>query len=223
VNREGVVVAPKGQSYTVAVVLKVEGPKLFSIKFATKLKRNDLTYKIEVIDQIIKNYNVKRVVGDIGYGHDTMGELQHQYGLKVLASEAMGTKIKGRIKFDEDDFPKTIRFEKDNQIEEFMKLLKTGAIRFPMNSWEQIAWLINHCSSMVAKPVGDRYGNVKIRYSKGITPNDGLMALINAYLAYKFDATNSFKNNEKIYYDNLTEQSKSLAIGVYCPAMRVVG
>lgn len=222
-NREGIVVAPKGQSYTVAVVLKVEGPKLFSIKFAAKLKRNDLTYKIEVIDQIIRNYNVKRVVGDIGYGHDIMGELQHQYGLKVLASEAMGTKIKGRIKFDEDDFPKTIRFQKDNQIEEFMKLLKTGAIRFPMKSWEQIAWLVNHCSSMVAKPVGDRYGNVKIRYSKGINPNDGLMALINAYLAYKFDATNGFKNNAKIFSDKPNDQTKGLAVGVYCPAMKVVG
>jgi len=165
----------------------------------------------------------KRVVGDIGYGHEIMGELQHQYGLKVLASEAVGTKIKGRIKFDDTDFPKTIRFEKDNQIEEFFNLLRKGSIRFPMKSWEQIAWLVNHCSSMVAKPIGDRYGNVKVRYSKGIAPNDGLMALINAYLAYKFDATGGFKNNAKIFSDDVQEQSRALAIGIYCPAMKIVG
>jgi len=221
-NKEGVVVS-KGQSYTVACVIKVEGPKLFSIQFATKLKDNSLTYKREVIDQIMTNYNVKRAVGDIGYGHEIMGELQNQYGLRVLASEALGTKIKGRIKFDDVDSPKTIRFEKDNQIEEFIKLLQKGSVRFPMRSWEQIAWLVSHCSSMVAKPVGDRYGNVKLRYSKGISPNDGLMALINAYLAYKFDVTNGFKNNAKLFSDKPNDRSKGTAIGVYCPAMKIVG
>lgn len=223
VTKEGVVVSPKGQSYTVAAILKVEGPKLFSVQFATKLQKRDLKYKLEVIDQIMRNYNVKRAVGDIGYGHEIMGELQNQYGLRVLASEALGTKIKGRIRFDEIDTPKIIRFEKDNQIEEFIGLLKKGFIRFPFKSWEQIAWLVAHCSSMVAKPVGDRYGNVKLRYSKGLAPNDGLMALINAYLAYKFDATNGFKNNAKLYSDKPNDRTKGLAVGVYCPGMRIVG
>jgi hypothetical protein len=222
-NKEGVVVASKGQSYTVATVIKVEGPKLFSIQFATKLQKRDLSYKLEVIDQIIDRYSIKRVVGDIGYGHEIMGELQSKYGLKVLASEALGSKIKGRIRFDDLDSPKIIRFEKDNQIEEFLNLLKKGSIRFPLKSWEQIAWLISHCSSMVAKPIGDRYGNVKIKYSKGLAPNDGLMALINAYLAYKFDVTNGFKNNAKMFSEQPNDKSRGIAIGVYCPAMKITG
>ncbi len=211
-----------GKSYSVVVVLKSEGPKLLSVQFATKLGRNDFNYKKEVINQMMINYNVKYAVGDIGYGHEIMGEFQNMYGNRFLASEASGQKIHGRIKFDEKDFPKTIRFEKDIHIGEMFSLLKSGGIRFPLKSWEQVAWLINHCTSMIAKPQMDRYGNVRVRYAKGPTPNDGLMALINAYLAYKYDITGGFKGKSKLFSDNPGDKRKGVALGVYLPKMRVL-
>jgi len=214
-----------GKSFSTLVVLQVEGPKLLSVKFATKLAKRDLQYKLDVVNQAMINYNVKCAVGDIGYGHEIMGELQQMYGRRFLASEASGAKIQGRIKFDENDFPMTIRFEKDVHIGEMFRLLKSGGIRFPLHSktYEQIAWLMQHCCSMVSKPQMDRYGNERIRFCKGPTPNDGLMALINAYLAYKFDVTGGFRGKSKLFSEDPSNTRIGLAIGAVIPKMRLTG
>ncbi len=190
-----------GKSYSVAVILKVEGPQLFSVEYAVRMTSNEYEYKLELLDELIRRYSIKQAVGDIGYGNDIMGTLYNKYGNQFLASEANGAKVTGRIKFCDDDFPKVIRFERDYYISEMFKLLRKGAIRLPMKSWEQLSWLIHHCASMVAKPEVDRYGNVKVRYAKGNIPNDGLMALLNAYIAYKYDVTNGFQIKEKLYSD----------------------
>ena len=38
-----------------------------------------------------------------------------------------------------------------------------------------------------------RGGDYEAHYVKGSTPNDGFMALLNAYLAYRFYVSNGFK------------------------------
>ncbi|HUV85244.1 MAG TPA: phage terminase large subunit family protein [Methanosarcinales archaeon] len=222
IGKDGNKISSGGKSFTAIVVLKSEGPKLLSIQFATKLGDNSFQYKRDVINQMMINYNVKYAIGDIGYGHEIMGELQNEYGNRFLASEASGNKIKNKIKFDMDDFPKTIRFEKDHHIDELFNLFRTGAIRFPFKSWEPVSWLVNHCASMVAKPQMDIYGNFKFRYAKGPTPNDGLMALLNAYLAYKYDVTGGFKNPSKLFSESSQELRKGLAVGSYCPRLKVM-
>ena len=63
---------------------------------------------------------------------------------------------------------------------------------FPWQSYEQIQWLIEHCCSM-EKEVRTFQGKVITRYVKGSGPNDGLMALMYAYLAHKFFITQGFK------------------------------
>ena len=67
-------------------------------------------------------------------------------------------------------------------------------VRFPFKDYEQIIWLVQQCSSMEIKTTADVYGESIFRYVKGNTPNDGFMALLNAYLAYKFDVTGGFSN-----------------------------
>jgi hypothetical protein len=42
-------------------------------------------------------------------------------------------------------------------------------------------------------------------YVKGATPNDGFMALLNAYLAYKFDITGGFSLNTLINPNNVQD------------------
>jgi hypothetical protein len=74
---------------------------------------------------------------------------------------------------------------------------------------------------MVAKPQMDRLGNTKIKYSKGLLPNDGLMALINAFLAYKFDISNGFKNINNAFAEHPQQSSIGLAGGVYLSKMRM--
>ena len=64
-------------------------------------------------------------------------------------------------------------------------------IRFPWKSYEYIEWLIDHCTSMDAK-IRISVGQPLKTYTKGSIPNDGLMALMYAYMAYKFDITKGF-------------------------------
>lgn len=210
-----------GQSYSCAVILKVEGPQLFSVQFATKFARNDLKYKMEVIDYMMNSYNVKLATGDIGYANDLMVELSNKYGNKFLATHAEDRQIQGKVRYNEKDYPPTISFERNFYIEELFGLLKKGAIRFPFKIWDDIAWLIIHCSSMIVKKEMDKFGNVKTKYCKGNVPNDGLMALINAYLAYKFDVTGGFKNIKNAYSSDEYAPSKICAVGAYIPRMKL--
>ena len=184
-----------GQSYSTAVVLAAKGPGLLSIEFCTKFKRNDMESKKGLIDQIMRQYNVQLAVGDIGYSNDFSGIMHNTYGDRYLVSRAH-SKVNGHVKFSSDAFPKEIVFERDFYIGELYEQMKKGMIRFPFGDYEKIAWLIEHCASMELKPSISRSGaDPSIHYVKGSTPNDGFMALLNAYIAYKFLITKGFTNN----------------------------
>ena len=126
------------------------------------------------------------------------------YGDRYLVSRAHN-RVNGHVKFTTDAFPKEIVFERDHYIGELYEQMKKGMIRFPFGDYEKIAWLIEHCASMEIKPSISRGGDPSIHYVKGGTPNDGFMALLNAYIAYKFLVTNGFTNN------NPLTQTKSFA------------
>lgn len=186
-------VKPAGQSYSTAVVLMAKGQQL-SIEFATKFKRNDPESKKGIIDQLMRTYSIQLAVGDIGYSNDFSSTLHNTYGDRYLVSRAHN-KVNEHVKFNYEAFPKEIIFERDHYISEMFELMKKGTVRFPYGDYEKIAWLIDHCSSMELKPSISKYGDHTIHYVKGGTPNDGFMALLNAYLAYKFLITRGFTNN----------------------------
>ena len=193
-----------GQSYSSAVVITADGPHLLSIQFATLLRRNDFEYKKQLVEQMFRQYSVGLAVGDIGYANDLTEVLQREYGNRFLASEAKGN-IKNHIKFVTDEFPNTIRFDRDYYIADLFDMLKKGNIRFPYGDYEKISWLITHCCSMDIKTTSDRFGEPISHYIKGATPNDGFMALLNAYLAYKFDITNGFSESTLINPNNIQD------------------
>jgi len=181
----------KGQSYSCAVILSSIGPQLFNVEFATRLKKTDPAYKEEVVEELFKRYSISHAVGDIGDAHDLTHTLQKKFGEQFIASRAVA-KLNGHVKFDDSIFPKEIRFEKDYYISELVGLLRKGAIRFPYGDYDKIFWLITHCTSMDIKVTKDRSGDPVRRFVKGTSPNDGFMALLNAYLAWKFDVTQRF-------------------------------
>lgn len=182
---------PQGQSYSTAVVLQTKGPGLLSVEFATKFKRNDLESKKGIIDQLMRQYSVDLAVGDIGYSNDFSYIMHSAYGDKYIVSRAHN-KVNEHVKFNPDAFPKEIVFERDYYIGELYEEMKKGMIRFPFGDYEKIAWLVEHCASMEIKPSISKYGDHSIHYVKGGTPNDGFMALLNAYLAYKFIVSRGF-------------------------------
>lgn len=213
-----------GQSYSCAVVLTVEGPERLSIDFATRLKKNDPDYKLNFIEQLFRQYSISTAVGDIGYAGDLTHMLQERHP-NFLASDAK-PHIKNKIKFVQDEFPKVIRFEKNYYIAELLDWLKRGRIRFPYGSFEQINWLIDHCCSMETKVTMSRTGDPVLNYVKGGSPNDGFMALLNAYIAYKYDLTKGFTigHPSHFYPERMTKLDEAVpAISAYLPGMRSYG
>ena len=187
-----------GQSYSTAVVLQTKGAHLLSVEFATKFKRNDPESKRGIIDQLMRQYNITLAVGDIGYSNDFSYNLHQAYGDKYLVSRAHN-RVNDHVKFNVDAFPKEIIFERDFYIGELYEQMKKKLIRFPYGDYEKIAWLVEHCSSMELKPSISRTGgDPTIHYVKGNSPNDGFMALLNAYLAYKFLVSRGFTSNNPL-------------------------
>ncbi len=184
----------RGQSFSVGVVLSIEHDKKFNIEFATKLKKIGLQDKKDFIDNMFKLYGIRSAMGDIGFAEDISNELKREYGDKYKTARN-SSMVSGGVKYNRDELE--IVVDKDKIIEEVFDLLRKGNIRFPWASYERIAWLVKHCCSMESKIVV-RQGQPHQTFIKGKLQNDGLMALIYAYLAYKFDKTSGFRMNTDI-------------------------
>lgn len=205
-----------GQSYTTAVILTVKGPNLLNIEYAKKFQRNDIEGKKGIIDQLIRQYSVDLTVGDIGFSHDFSTMMHTAYGDKYIVSRAVSA-VNKHVRYRDDVYPKEIQFERNYYIEEMFDLMKAGQVRFPLLSYEKISWLLEHSSSMDIKVSLSKTGEHKINYVKGVgKQNDGFMALLNAYLAYKFLLTNQFKTqNPFIQEQNFNSGDRPLIIGGY--------
>lgn len=179
----------RGQSFSCGVILTVDHQERFEIQFATKLKQVDFESKKSFVESMFRLYDVRSAMGDIGFAEDLSGELKKIYGEKyrTVRSSSM---VSGGVKYNKDELEVVI--DKDRAISEMFDMLRKGKIRFPWASYEKIIWLVKHCCSMESKVVM-RQGMPHQTYVKGKIQNDGLMALIYAFLAYKFDKTRGFK------------------------------
>lgn len=209
----------QGQSYSCAVVLTAHGPELFSVDFATRLLRNDPQEKKDIVEEMFRRYSVNLAIGDVGDAGDLTHTMQMMYGDSFLGSRASAN-VNGHIKFRDDIFPKEIVFEKDYYISELFDLLRKGAIKFPQKSYDRVEWLIDHCCSMEVKITQDRSGDPIRRFVKGSTPNDGFMALLNAYIAWKFDVSQKFniKHPGNMKHEIAQNQGGLGPITGYCPS-----
>ncbi len=180
-----------GQSFSCVVVLSADSSGTLSVEFAYRMKSTDLQYKMEFMKGMFKNYNLRLAVADYGYGHVECNELQKLYSSRFLSAMTSGN-IKKNVVYDKDILQ--LKWNKDYFIEELYDLMRKGKIRFPWKSFENIDWLIDHVASMEIEHIMQG-GMPKKTYKKGIIPNDGFMALIYAYLAYKFEISRGFSFN----------------------------
>src|ERR1019366_9395453 len=67
-------------------------------------------------------------------------------------------------KFKREIFPKVILFERDFWIAELYEKMKTGNIRLPFGSYEQISAVVQHLCSMEIKPSISRTGDISAHY-----------------------------------------------------------
>lgn len=207
-----------GLSYSTVVVLLSKGPGLLSIEYAAKMKKNDPEYKTELIAKLIRDYNIQLAVGDIGFSNDFSYNMAMTHGDRYIVSRAQGKVTQpNHIKYSSDVIPKEVLFEKSFYYGELFDQMKKGMVRFPMGDYEKIAWLIEHCSSMEIKPSISKFGEHTINYVKGGTPNDGIAALLNAYLAYKFIISKGFTNNNPGLNFDPASHNKPMVLSGYVP------
>lgn len=209
----------KKGSYSCAVILTAQD-NIFNIEFATRLMKADPETKEGAVEEMFRRYNMTLAVGDIGDAYDLTHRMQRTYDERFLASRAQHRVI-GHVKYSADEWPKTIVFEKDYYIGELLGLLKEGRIKFPGGHHHKVEWLIEHCASMDIKVTKDKSGEPLKKYVKGSGANDGLMALLNAYLAWKFDVTQGFSiaNPLHMKYEIATEARPVQAVIGYIPRM----
>jgi len=203
--------ARRGQSYSCVVILSVDHEDRFVVEYAAKLKKLDLRSKIKFIEDMFRLYGVRSAVGDIGFAEDISGELKRMFSDKYKTARNV-SQVSGGAKYRPDELEMVL--EKDKWLGEMFNLLRRGSIRFPWGSYERIAWLVDHCCSMESKDV--RRSGLEYRtYVKGAGQNDGLMALIYAYAAWKFEKTRGFKVNP-----NTRRGSAPRAALAYAPRMK---
>ena len=177
-----------GQSYSCVVVLSAYADGTLRIEHAHKLRKNNFSFKKDTIKEMYRRFGVSRGVSDWFFGQDVVHDLQSVYRERFLGAQGSGSLIKP-MKYREDEL--IISYNKDLLIDELFDLFRKGKIRFPWKSYEHVEWLIDHCTSMESK-VRITGGQPIKTFVKGSSPNDGLMALMYAYMAYKFDLTKGF-------------------------------
>jgi len=183
-----------GGSWTVATVMSrdLTGTEKipYRVEHCELIPEQKQSLQIEIIEEIMKNYGIGSVVADIGFGHQQLIELQMRYGDRVKACYSSGN-IKKPLDYNSKNFMITIN--KDIIIEEMVELFRNGRVLFPFGEPDKIDWLMRHCTSMQIEHF-DIHGAKRKRYKKTTRPNDGLMALMYAYLAIKFKVTSGFTN-----------------------------
>lgn len=179
----------RGQSFSCMVVLSAQSDGTLLVEHAHKLRQNTPSYKKETISEMFRRFSIQRAISDFFYGQDIVREMQVYYKDRLLAAQGSGNMIKPLI-YKEDEL--IVAYNKDLIIDELFTLFRNGKIRFPWKSYEYVEWLIDHSVSMETGVKIVNGQSVKT-YKKGHIQNDGLMALMYAYMAYKFDLTKGYK------------------------------
>jgi len=204
--------AAPGGSWTVATVMSKDltgtDPIPYKIEYCQKIPSQRMSEQIEIISEIIKGYGVNGTVVDIGFGHQQALELQLMYGDRVKSCYSSGNIKKP---YDYNKKNQLITINKDVVIDEIHSLLRKGLIIFPYQNPEETDWLMRHCASMRMKHV-ELHGVTRKRFVKGTKPNDGLMAMMYAYISIKYRITSAFANlNPATYGNNSTMPSPATA------------
>ncbi len=177
-----------GKSFSCMAIISVDKDAVVRIENAFKLKKNDLQHKKDVVREMFRRFDINCAVADLGHGNDIVPELQGEFGNRLIGSISSGS-LTNPTKYD----PEELRLIINHHVllEDLFAHMRKGKVLFPWKSYEQIQWLIEHCCSM-EKEIHTVQGRVISRFVKGTGPNDGLMALLYAYLAYKFYLTQGF-------------------------------
>lgn len=210
----------RGKSFTCAVIMSVDHTGVLTVENAVRLKKNDPDYKMNVVRKLIADFHIDQSAADFYYGNDFVRLVQHNEGLKdkFLGCTNLSNS-KRAFSYDEKDL--MVGVNKDQVLDEIYALLKRGRIKIPAkgDSLELLGWLVDHITSMETH-TKTKDGIVLKTYKKGVIQNDGLMALMYAYTAYKFMVTRKFTERSTEGVNKKKQDDAVVPIVGYIPRMR---
>ena len=177
-----------GKSFSTVVVISVNKEGIINIENAFKLKKNDLEHKKDVVAEMFRRFGIKLAIADLGFGNDIVPEIQKEFGSRFLGCMSSGSLV-NPYKYDPEDL--RLICNPHVVLEELFANMRKSKVLFPWQSYEQLEWLVQHCTSM-EKKITTVAGQVITRYVKGSSANDGLQSLMYAYLGYKYMTTRGF-------------------------------
>jgi len=210
----------RGKSFTCAVIMSVDHTGVLTVENAVRLKKNDPDYKMNVVRKLIADFHIDQSAADFYYGNDFVRLVQHNEGLKdkFLGCTNLSNS-KRAFSYDEKDL--MVGVNKDQVLDEIFALFKRGRIKIPAkgDSLELLGWLVDHITSMETH-TKTKDGIVLKTYKKGVIQNDGLMALMYAYTAYKFMVTRKFTEQSSEGVSKKKQDDVVVPIVGYIPRMR---
>lgn len=210
----------RGKSFTCAVIMSVDHTGVLTVENAVRLKKNDPDYKMNVVRKLIADFHIDQSAADFYYGNDFVRLVQHNEGLKdkFLGCTNLSNS-KRAFSYDEKDL--MVGVNKDQVLDEIFALFKRGRIKIPAkgDSLELLGWLVDHITSMETH-TKTKDGIVLKTYKKGVIQNDGLMALMYAYTAYKFMVTRKFTEQSAEGVNKKKQDDVVVPIVGYIPRMR---
>jgi hypothetical protein len=209
----------RGKSFTCAVIVSVDHNGTLTIENAVRLKKNDPDYKMNVVRKLMADFHIEQAAADFYYGNDFVRLVQHNEGLKdkFLGCTNLSNS-KRAFSYDEKDL--MVGINKDQVLEEIFALFKRGKIKIPAkgDSLELLGWLVDHITSMETH-TKTKDGIVLKTYKKGVVQNDGLMALMYAYTAYRFMVTRKFTEQKTDGVNKKKQDDVVVPIVGYIPRM----
>lgn len=167
-------------AFTVATVISKKGDH-YQIERVERITYPDYGKQVQYISDLIKLYNCRSVVADIGAGQVQCQMLQNEYGDRVKSCY-YATNLKAKMSYKDDIWMLSV--DRDAFIEEIIDIINKGRLIIPWKDPKRVDWLIRHlCNTEIQ--VSTRTGNFRRKFEKlnKSKPNDGLHSLNYAYIA----------------------------------------
>ena len=185
-------------SYTVVTVFSLLPTGHIKLEHASRLTSSDTDDKVKAITELMRKFNVKKVIADKGYGQSECQRLQKLHGADKFTSCEWSGNIKKVYNYHEDI--NTVRVDKHVIHEIFFDELRQGKLCFPysLKAEQELEWLLDHMTNIEVTNV-ESNGIIKRQYNKKTgRETDGLASLIYAYTAFQFWKTKGFINFNQI-------------------------
>lgn len=182
-------------SYTVVTILSLLPTGQLKLEHASRLNTTDIDDQLKQIRDLVKRFNVCKIIADRGYGEAQRQRLTQTYGDLFTACLWSSNMKKAQVYAKDVNL---ITADKHVLHENFFDQLRQYKFCFPnsQKAEEELEWMREHITNVEVVNV-EVSGMIKKTYQKKRgKETDGLASLIYAYTAFQFVKTAAFTKEE---------------------------